>query len=69
MKRPTAQQQKYFKDFKAQVRKEAEYSFSMPRYPGHRVMIGNMDCLFYPLHQTAVDNALKTFKTTVWWKK
>lgn len=67
MKLPTVEEKKIFKEFKSKVDLEAINALALGgRY---RVMIDNMDCIFYPNNQQAIDKAMRNFKTTVWWKK
>ena len=72
---PTAKEKRIFKEFKFNVKASAEFALSLvnlyhhDRYPGYKVKISNMDCIFYPLNQKEIDKAMRKFKTTVWWPK
>jgi hypothetical protein len=69
--RPTAQQKRELKAFKLEVEKRARNAYAMRKVYGTclggvEATIGNMECLFYPRNQKAIDKALGRWATTRW---
>ncbi len=66
--RPTVQQQRGFKLFKLEVESAATMALKAQKELAgvYKVMIGSMECIFYPLNQRAIDKAMKRFTTTRW---
>jgi len=73
MRRPTPNEVKILKALKFRVKTEAEFALQFyksrkkkGRRRRHRIRIGSMSCIFYPLDQKLIDQTIKRFTTNVW---
>lgn len=72
--RPTAKEQREFKLFKLEVESAAIMALKAQAYARSvdnpfvpfKATIGNMECIFYPRDQKAIDKALGQWTTTRW---
>lgn len=66
--RTTAQQQKDFKVFKLEIESAAVMALKAQKELRgvYKVVIGNMECLFYPRDEKVIKKQMKTFTTTRW---
>ena len=68
-RKPTAQQQRWFKEFKEEVRVEAQKALDSSigwERKGMEVKIGNMECVFYPLNQKILNEVIRCFPVSKW---